>query len=188
MRSRIVTGQADRFVPPPLGRFAAYPEYRHSGIEWLREIPAHWEVKPLKRLATLNDEAISESTDSSFEIAYVDISSVDPVAGITDKETLDFENAPSRARRLVRHGDVIVSTVRNVSAGYRRDRGAGAQSRRVDWIRRRPSPPPSELLRRLRAPSAALRGERGRELRRSQLSGHQRKSSRLLSDPIPRPR
>ena len=107
-----MTDTVGRFMPPPLRRFAAYPEYSHSGIEWLGEIPAHWEVKPLKRLATLNDEALSESTDSSFEIAYVDISSVDTVAGITDKENLDFEKAPSRARRIVRHGDVIVSTVR----------------------------------------------------------------------------
>lgn len=92
--------------------FAAYPEYRHPGIEWLGEIPTHWVVKPLKRLATLNDEALAEGTNPSLEIVYVDISSVDTVAGIRDKEKLDFENAPSRARRIVRHGDVIVSTVR----------------------------------------------------------------------------
>ena len=33
-------------------------------------------------------------------------------AGITEKEVLLFENAPSRARRIVRSGDVVVSTVR----------------------------------------------------------------------------
>ena len=104
--------EVGRLMQPPLRRFATYPEYGHSGIEWLGDIPAHWEVKPLKHLATLNDEVLSESTDSSFEIAYVDISSVDTAAGITDKETLDFGKAPSRARRIVRHGDVIVSTVR----------------------------------------------------------------------------
>ena len=92
--------------------FAAYPEYRHSGIEWLGEIPARWEVKPLKHLASVNDEALPERTDSSFEITYVDIGGVDAVAGITDKENLDFGKAPSRARRIVRQGDVIVSTVR----------------------------------------------------------------------------
>jgi type I restriction enzyme, S subunit len=28
----------------------AYPEYRDSGIEWLGEVPRHWELKPLKYL------------------------------------------------------------------------------------------------------------------------------------------
>ena len=29
-------------------RFGHYPEYRESGVEWLGEIPAHWEVSRLK--------------------------------------------------------------------------------------------------------------------------------------------
>jgi type I restriction enzyme S subunit len=34
-----------------LRRFKAYPAYRDSGVEWLGEIPGHWEVKPLKHVA-----------------------------------------------------------------------------------------------------------------------------------------
>ena len=30
-------------------RFRRYPAYKDSGIEWLGEIPAHWESKALKR-------------------------------------------------------------------------------------------------------------------------------------------
>ena len=30
-----------------------YPAYKDSGVEWLGEIPAHWEVKRLKSIATL---------------------------------------------------------------------------------------------------------------------------------------
>ena len=93
-------------------RFRPYPEYKDSGIEWLGEMPAHWEVERLKYLATVNDEALRESTDPSYELNYVDISSVDSIDGITSAETLVFEKAPSRARRIVREGDVIVSTVR----------------------------------------------------------------------------
>ncbi|MCK6557191.1 restriction endonuclease subunit S [Candidatus Binatia bacterium] len=33
-----------------LRRFKPYPAYKDSGVEWLGEIPAHWEVKRLKRL------------------------------------------------------------------------------------------------------------------------------------------
>ena len=34
----------------PLRRFNPYPAYEDSGVAWLGEIPAHWEVKPLKYL------------------------------------------------------------------------------------------------------------------------------------------
>ena len=85
---------------------------KDSGVEWLGELPAHWEVKRLKYLATLNDEALPETTDPDMEITYVDIGNVDSVEGITGVQDLVFEDAPSRARRIVRQGDVIISTVR----------------------------------------------------------------------------
>jgi type I restriction enzyme S subunit len=33
------------------GRFEPYPAYKDSGVEWQGEIPAHWEVKPIRALA-----------------------------------------------------------------------------------------------------------------------------------------
>jgi type I restriction enzyme S subunit len=35
---------------PTPARFKPYPEYKDSGVEWLGEIPAHWEMKRLKYL------------------------------------------------------------------------------------------------------------------------------------------
>lgn len=93
-------------------RYPAYPEYKESGVQWLGQVPEHWEVKRLKYSATINDEALPETTDPDFEFSYVDIGSVNPVEGITNMETMIFENAPSRARRKVAPGDTIVSTVR----------------------------------------------------------------------------
>lgn len=29
------------------GRYRAYPEYKDSGVEWLGEVPAHWNIQPL---------------------------------------------------------------------------------------------------------------------------------------------
>lgn len=34
-------------------RFRSYPAYKDSGVEWLGDIPAHWEAKPLKHVAEL---------------------------------------------------------------------------------------------------------------------------------------
>lgn len=68
--------------------------------------------KRLKYVATINDEALGEDTDADFEMQYVDISNVDSAGIIGDLVTYRFEDAPSRARRRVRDGDVIISTVR----------------------------------------------------------------------------
>lgn len=89
-----------------------YSRYRPSGVEWLGEVPDHWHVKRLKYAASINDEVLPETTDPTFEIQYVDIGSVDATEGVTHREEMVFEDAPSRARRIVREGDTIVSTVR----------------------------------------------------------------------------
>jgi type I restriction enzyme S subunit len=93
-------------------RFPPYLKYKPSGVEWLDKIPENWEVKRLKYSATINDDALPETTDPSYELRYVDISSVDAMQGIVAEEEMVFEAAPSRARRVVRDGDTIVSTVR----------------------------------------------------------------------------
>lgn len=69
-------------------------------------------ARRLKYAAMINDEALSESTDSDFELAYIDIGNVDSQGRVHDIVNYRFEDAPSRARRIVRDGDVIISTVR----------------------------------------------------------------------------
>ncbi|MDA1275255.1 MAG: restriction endonuclease subunit S [Verrucomicrobia bacterium] len=66
----------------------------------------------LKHAATINDEALTEETEPDFELQYVDIGNVDSSGQIHEIATYLFETAPSRARRIVRDGDVIISTVR----------------------------------------------------------------------------
>jgi type I restriction enzyme S subunit len=94
------------------GKYVAYREYRDSGVEWLGDTPIHWGAKQLKFLCTYNDEVLADSVSDEYEIEYVDISSVSATEGITKTESMTFGKAPSRARRIVRDGDVIVSTVR----------------------------------------------------------------------------
>lgn len=87
-------------------------DYADSGVDWLGALPAHWTVKPIKAVATLNDEVLSEATPPDSEIEYVEISDVAAGRGILGSTALSFEAAPSRARRRVTDGDIIVSTVR----------------------------------------------------------------------------
>ena len=93
-------------------RYEPYSEYKDCGVEWLEEIPSHWKVRPLKFTATINPEELPGSTPFDYEIIYVDIGSVTLTEGIVTIEQYLFEVAPSRARRLVKHGDTILSTVR----------------------------------------------------------------------------
>ncbi|GAA3707951.1 hypothetical protein GCM10022421_13580 [Oceanisphaera sediminis] len=94
------------------GKYQPYPEYKDSGVEWLGEIPAHWEELPLKYLSSCNDDVLLETTDPDFEFEYIDIGSVSAVKGIAKTESVKFGKAPSRARRVVRNGDIIVSMAR----------------------------------------------------------------------------
>ena len=74
--------------------------------------PQGWSSKRLKYLATYNDEILAESTDEEKEIDYVEISGVSLTRGIEAIERMTFGEAPSRARRKVRGGDILISTVR----------------------------------------------------------------------------
>ena len=89
-----------------------YDNYKDSGIEWIGEIPEHWEVKPFKHLVICNSEALTEKTNPEMEINYIEIGDVNSFDGIKETSKYTFEKAPSRARRIVREGDVIISTVR----------------------------------------------------------------------------
>jgi type I restriction enzyme S subunit len=92
--------------------FPLYEKYRDSRIEWLGTVPSDWRIVPIKAVATCNDDVLPETTADDHEILYVEISGVDAVRGIVEVLEMNFAEAPSRARRLVRDGDVLVSTVR----------------------------------------------------------------------------
>jgi len=88
-----------------------YPVYKPSGVGWLGNVPEGWGLKRLKFLASYNDDVLSEAMPDDYEIQYVDIGNVEH-GEVKLQEPIAFSNAPSRARRKVRDGDVIVSTVR----------------------------------------------------------------------------
>ena len=79
---------------------------------WLTPLPSRWRELRLKYIASCNDEVLQETTPEAKKIEYVDIGSVSSTGDIVSTETILFVDAPSRARRMVRQGDVLVSTVR----------------------------------------------------------------------------
>lgn len=67
---------------------------------------------PLKHLVDVNQRVLPETTDPEQLIRYIDIGSVATGRLVDEPKQMPFGEAPSRARRLVRDGDTIVSTVR----------------------------------------------------------------------------
>jgi type I restriction enzyme S subunit len=55
---------------------------------------------------------LSDTTEPNTEIKYIEVSDVSQELGVKYFESMYFSDAPSRARRIVSEGDVIVSTVR----------------------------------------------------------------------------
>lgn len=93
-------------------RFKPYPAYKESGIEWLGEIPAHWEVKRLKTLASVQlsnvDKKSVEGQEPIRLCNYTDVY-------YNERITPDIEFMPATATReqvcrfSLRAGDVLIT-------------------------------------------------------------------------------
>ena len=70
-----------------------------------------WMTKRIGDIAEVDPENLSSETHGEFTFNYISLEQVD--AGILlGYSELMFRKAPSRARRILRHGDVLMSTVR----------------------------------------------------------------------------
>ena len=105
-------GDPDLPVRRPFRGLDPYPEYRDSGVGWLGEIPAHWEVRRLKTLASVrlsNVDKKSEEGQVRVRLCnYVDVYYHDYITA-----SIEFMNAtatPCQVRRFGLHaGDVLVT-------------------------------------------------------------------------------
>ena len=128
-------------APQRLGR---YPEYRDSGVEWLGEIPAHWEVKRTKFAATLR----SGHTPSRQKPEYWKRCNI-PWFGLADiwqirrgqveyvqetQEKISEIGLANSAARLLPKGTVILS--RTASVGFSAILGVDMATTQdfVNWI------------------------------------------------------
>jgi type I restriction enzyme S subunit len=78
---------------------------RLSGFE------GEWEMKRLEELVEIDPENLSASTPADYHFNYISLEQVDKgrLLGWSEER---FSIAPSRARRVLRHNDVLLSTVR----------------------------------------------------------------------------
>ena len=93
-------------------RFRPYPEYTDSGVEWLGELPAHWEVRRLKTTASVqlsNVDKHSEEGQVPVRLCnYVDVYYNDLIT--VDLEFMNATATPAQVRRFrLRAGDVVIT-------------------------------------------------------------------------------
>ena len=105
---------SDAFVPTPLEspRFDRYPAYRDSGVDWLGEIPAHWELRRLKNCADVwLSNVDKKSVEGQPEVRlcnYVDVYYHDRIHRAMNLMTATA--TPDQVRRFsLREGDVLIT-------------------------------------------------------------------------------
>ena len=84
------------------------PGYKQSEVG---PIPSDWDLLPVSELANVDPENLSASTDPNYSFNYISLEQVD-FGNLIGTSREVFRTAPSRARRIVRHDDVLMSTVR----------------------------------------------------------------------------
>jgi len=85
-------------------RFKAYPEYKISGIEWLGEIPAHWEV------ARVSDR-VKLVNGFPFKSEFFDLFNGTPLVRIRDLDSEETEvlyDGPIEEDAWIDTGDIII--------------------------------------------------------------------------------
>jgi type I restriction enzyme S subunit len=96
-------------------RFPGHEKVRMEDSE-LGPKPEGWDFIKLSKIAKVNESNIKNG-HAPREINYVDISSVS-TGKIENIQQIEFSDAPSRARRIVKHSDMIWSTVRPNRRSY----------------------------------------------------------------------
>ena len=81
----------------------------HEQVKITDGVPEGWENKPLAVIAEVNQTSLKKGFDERIE--YIDISCVS-THSISDTTWYEFAEAPGRARRIVKHCDILWSCVR----------------------------------------------------------------------------
>lgn len=89
-----------------------YPEYKHSGIDWLGAIPKHWKVRQLKFISRVQSSSVDKkSKDDEDEVLlcnYVDVYKNEFI-----DDSIEFMKATAPQRHIeqftLNQGDIIIT-------------------------------------------------------------------------------
>ena len=81
-------------------------------------IPDEWDVKHFEDVADIDKESLKSNTPEDYKFDYISLSDVDSDDFKIETTRQTFATAPSRARRVVKKGDILMSTVRPNLQGF----------------------------------------------------------------------
>ena len=85
-------------------------ESKHSPI---RQLPSGWEVRKLKDVFFINEQSLPANTSVDYQFNYIPIEQVSTNHIDFDNcNSFRFDEAPGRARRILRDNDILISGVR----------------------------------------------------------------------------
>lgn len=93
-------------------RFPNFRQNTNYHLTSLGCLPSDWEIKKISSIAQVDPELLSNDTAQDYQFRYIDISAVESGKITIPSEYIQYCNSPSRARRVVRCNDILMSTVR----------------------------------------------------------------------------
>ena len=111
-------------------QYRPYPAYKDSGVEWLGEIPAHWEVKRLKYAAPLR---VSKLDAKPEDATYIGLENIESWTG-----RLLIQNQPESVESAVDRfeaGDVLFGKLRPYLAKAARPEFSGVSTSEILALR-----------------------------------------------------
>lgn len=95
----------------PVRRFKPYPAYKDSGIEWLGEIPAHWDAKRLRFALALNPVASElRGIAADTRVSFVPMEAVGEYGGLDLSVTKPLAEVVS-GYTYFRNGDIVIAKI-----------------------------------------------------------------------------
>jgi type I restriction enzyme S subunit len=89
-----------------------------TGKKRLKGFEDKWEEKNFGEVADIDKLSLGNQTPADYSFQYLSLSDVDTGTAQIKSERIIFKEAPSRARRIVSEGDVLLATVRPNLQGF----------------------------------------------------------------------
>lgn len=89
-------------------KYPAYPRYKPSGIDWLGDVPEHWDVKRLKTVAQLINQKIE--IDEEIPFPYVGMENIESWTG--KLQPLNDNLVPSGVSSFFKSGSTLFGKLR----------------------------------------------------------------------------
>jgi len=89
----------------------AYPAYRHTGLSWLGDLPAHWRTKPLRFACRLNPTKSEVShLPADTEVSFVPMEAVREFGGMDLSQIMPIEDV-LQGYTYFRDGDIVAAKI-----------------------------------------------------------------------------